>query len=129
MMSDLGDRMNVMGPQPIIKRFVIPPEMIAAAERVLTLLAASDTAAVASMAAPGREADLSALAAAVKAGIYDRHQIIATARVNFHHYVKARLYGPRVEPFTMQLRLGEHNGEWRVWEAQNLTGRRGAWTR
>ena len=128
-MSDLGDRMNVMGPQPIIKRFVIPPEMIAAAERVLTLLAAGDTAAVTSMAAPGREADLSTLAAAVKAGIYDRHQIIATARVNFHHYVKARLYGPRVEPFTMQLRLGEHNGEWRVWEAQNLTGRRGAWTR
>jgi len=129
MMSDLGDRMNVMGPQPIIKRFVIPPEMIAAAERMLTLMAAGDTEAVASMAAPGREADLSALAAAVKAGIYNRHQIIATARVNFHHYVKARLYGPRVEAFTMQLRLGEHNGEWRVWEAQNLTGRRGAWTR
>ena len=41
----------------------------------------------------------------------------------------ARLHGPRAEPFTMQLRLGEYDGEWRVWEATNLTGRRGAWTR
>ncbi len=128
-MSDLGDRMNVMGPQPIIKRFVIPPAMIAAADRALTLMAAGDAAGVASMAAPAHEGELSALAAAVKPGIYDRHEIIATARVNFHHYVKARLHGPRAEPFTMQLRLGEHDGEWRVWEAQNLTGRRGAWTR
>jgi hypothetical protein len=128
-MSDLGDRMNVMGPQPIIKRFVIPPAMIAAAKRVLTLMAAGDAEGVAALAVPSHEAELTAVAAAVKPGIYDRHQIIATARINFHHYVKARLHEPRAEPFTLQLRLGEHDGEWRVWEAQNLTGRRGAWTR
>jgi hypothetical protein len=29
----------------------------------------------------------------------------------------------------VQFRLGEHEGEWRVWEATNLTGVRGAWTR
>jgi hypothetical protein len=43
--------------------------------------------------------------------------------------VKARLFGPRAEPFTLQFRLGEEAGEWRVWETINLTGRRGAWTR
>ncbi|HXR23817.1 MAG TPA: hypothetical protein VN742_00555, partial [Candidatus Binataceae bacterium] len=101
-MSDLGDRMNVMGPQPIIKRFVIPPPMIAAAERVLTLMAAGDAAGVAALAVPSHEAELTAVAAAVTPGVYDRHQIIATARVNFHHYVKARLHGPRAEPFTLQ---------------------------
>jgi len=65
----------------------------------------------------------------VRPGNYDRHEIIATARVNHHHYVKARLLGARAEPFTVQFRLGEHEGDWRVWEAMNLTGRRGAWTR
>jgi hypothetical protein len=128
-MSDLGDRVNVMGPQPIFARYAIPPAMFAAAERVLMLIAAGDAAGTSALAVPAHEAELTAIAAAVKPGVYDRHEIIATARINFHHYVKARLHGPRAEPFTMQLRLGEHNGEWRVWESTNLTGRRGAWTR
>ena len=128
-MSNLGERVNVMGPQPIFDRFAIPPAMIAAAERVLTLMAAGDAAGLAAMAAPSHEDELAAVAAAVRPGVYDRHEIIATARVNFHHYVKARLRGPRAEPFTVQFRLGEQASEWRVWEAMNLTGRRGAWTR
>lgn len=128
-MSNHGDRIKVMGPQPIFARYVIPPAMIAAAERVLTLMAAGDAAGVAALAMPACEAELTAVAAAVEPGAYERHEIIATARINFHHYVKARLHGPHAEPFTLQLRLGEHEGEWRVWEAQNLTGRRGAWTR
>ena len=128
-MSDLGDRVNVMGPQPIFARYVIPPAMFAAAERVLMMIVAGDAAEVAALAMPAHEAELNAVAAAVKPGVYDRHEIIATARINFHHYVKARLHAPRAEPFTLQLRLGVHDGEWRVWEATNLTGRRSGWTR
>src|SRR5580704_8733063 len=113
-MSSLGERVNVLGPQPIFERFATPPAMLAAAERILNLIAAGDAEALRGMATATGAAELAAVAA---------------ARVNFHHYVKARLYGPRAEPFTLQFRLGEESGEWRVWEAINLTGRRGAWTR
>ena len=128
-MSSLGERVNVLGPQPIFERFATPPAMLAAAERILNLIAAGDAEALRGMATATGAAELAAVAAAVRPGIYDRHEIIATARINYHHYVKARLYGPRAEPFTLQFRLGEEAGEWRVWEAINLTGRRGAWTR
>jgi hypothetical protein len=128
-MSNLGERVNVMGPQPIFSRAEIPAAMVAAAEKVLRLMASGNAEGLAAMAAPSREGELATVAAAVKPGIYDRREIIATARVNYHHYVKARLHGPRAEPFTVQFRLGEHEGEWRVWEASNLTGIRGAWTR
>jgi hypothetical protein len=128
-MSNLGERANVMGPQPIFARYVVPPAMIAAAESVLTMLAAGDAAGLAAMAAPSGAAELAAIAAAVRPGVFDRHGIIAQARLNDHHYVKARLHGPHAEPFTVQFRLGQVDGKWRVWEAVNLTGRRGAWTR
>jgi hypothetical protein len=128
-MSELGDRVNVMGPQPIAKRSVIPCAMIEGAQRVMELIAAGDVVGLAAMAAPAGASQLAAVAAAARPGAYERREIIATARVNYHHHVKARLYGPRVEPFTVQFRLGEFEGEWRVWEATNLTGRRGAWSR
>ena len=128
-MSSLGERANVMGPQPIFERYVVPPAMIAAAESVLMMLAASDAEGLAAIATPSGAADVAVLAAVIKAGAYDRHEIIAQARVNDHHYVKARLHGPHAEPFTLQFRLGQLDGKWRVWEAANLTGRRGAWTR
>jgi hypothetical protein len=128
-MANLGERVNVMGPQPISKRAVIPPAMIEAAKRVLALIAAGDAAGLAAMAAPSGATEIAAIAAAARPGAYNRDEIIATARINFHHYVKARLLGPRVEAFTVQFRLGEYEGEWRVWEAMNLTGRRSAWAR
>jgi hypothetical protein len=128
-MADLGERVNVMGPQPIAQRSEIPAAMIESARRVLELIAAGDTAGLAALAAPSGAAELAAVAGAARVGAYDRHEIIATARVNFHHYVKARLHGPRTEAFTLQMRLGEYEGEWRVWEAMNLSGRRGAWAR
>jgi len=128
-MSSLGDRVNVMGPQPIAQRTVVPPAMLAAAHRVMELLAAGDHAGLAAIAAPSGRAELAAVASAVDAGAYDRHEIIATARINYHHHVKARLHGPQVEPFTIQFRLGEYEGGWRVWDAANLTGRHGAWSR
>jgi hypothetical protein len=125
----LGERANVMGPQTIFERYVVPPAMIAAADSVLTMLAAASAEELALMAAPSGVADLAAIVAAVLPGVYDRQEIIAQARINDHHYVKARLHGPLVEPFTLQFRLGQVDGKWRVWEAVNLTGRRGAWTR
>jgi hypothetical protein len=128
-MADLGERVNVMGPQPILARAVIPAAMIEAAQRVLALIAAGDAAGLAAMAMPSGAAELAAVAAAARQGAYDQHQIIATARINNHHFVKGRLHGPRAEAFTVQFRLGESDGEWRVWEAMNLTGRRGAWAR
>lgn len=128
-MSDLGDRVNVMGPQPIAQRSELPAAMLAAARRVLERLAAGDVAGLAELATPAGAGELAAAAAAVKPGVYDRLEIIATARVNAHHYVKGRMHGPRAEAFTVQFRLGEYAGEWRVWEATNLTGKRGAWTR
>jgi hypothetical protein len=128
-MSELGERVNVMGPQPIAQRSVIPSAMIQAAKRVMELIAAGDIVGLAAIAAPAGASQLAAVAAAARPGAYERHEIIATARINYHHHVKARLHGPRVEPFTMQFRLGEYEGEWRVWEATNLTTRRGAWSR
>ena len=104
-MADLGERVNVMGPQPISARTVIPPAMIEAAQRVLALIAAGDGAGLAAMATPSGAAELAAVAAAAPAGAYDRHEIIGTARVNNHHFVKARLHGPRAEAFTVQFRL------------------------
>lgn len=128
-MADLGERANVMGPQPIAPRAERPAAMLAAAARVLALVASGDAAGLAAMAAPAGAAEIAAVVAAAQPGKYDRHEIVATARVNFHHYVKGRLHGAAVGPFTLQFRLGEYEGEWRVWEAMNLTGRRGAWGR
>ncbi len=128
-MGDLGDRVNVMGPQPMAKRSEIPAAMLEAARRVLEGLAAGDATGLAALAVPSGAGELAAVAAAVMPGTYDQHRIIATARINDHHYVKARLHGPRTEAFTVQFRLGEYAGEWRVWEAMNLTGKRGAWAR
>jgi len=128
-MGDLGDRINVMGPQPIAERSEIPTAMLEAARRVLERLAAGDAAGLAALAAPSGAGELAVVASAIKPGAYDRNEIIATARINDHHYVKAQLHGPRTEAFTVQFRLGEYDGGWRVWDALNLTGKRGAWAR
>ncbi len=128
-MPDIGERANVMGPRPIASPSAVPPAMLAAAARVLELLAAADANALAALATPAGAGEVVALARAIRPGRYQRHEIIATARVNYHHYVKARLFGDRVEPFTVQFRLGEQDGRWKVWEAMDLSGGRTAWTR
>jgi len=128
-MPDLGERGNVMGPQPIAARKPVPPAMLEAADRVLKLLAEGKQAELAAMATGSGAREIAEVAAAVKPGLYDSHEIIATARVNSHHYVKARLSGAKTGAFTVQFRLGEHEGRWVIWDAMNLTGRRGAWTR
>jgi hypothetical protein len=126
-MPDLGTRGNVMGPQPIGRRVDVPGEMTAAAEALLKLMMAGKADAVAALARPECARDVTAFAAAVAESSCDGFEIIATARVGKHYYVKARLHA--VHPLTMQFRLGPDEDRWMVWELMNLTGRRGAWTR
>jgi len=118
-----------MGPQPIAKRFEVPPAMIAAANHILELLAAGRRAELEALAVSKTAGELRDLIDAIAPGGYERHQIIAHAKANNHYYVKARLFGARATPFTLQLRLGEHEGHWAIWEAVNLSGCRTAWTR
>jgi hypothetical protein len=126
---DLGNRSSVMGPQPIAKRFEIPPAMLAAANNILELLAAGRRAELEALVVSKATGELRELMDAITPGVYERHQIIAHAKANNHYYVKARLFGARATPFTLQLRLGEHEGHWAIWEAVNLSGGRTAWTR
>jgi hypothetical protein len=128
-MPDLGERANVMGPQPIMRRTAVPSAMIAAAERVLELLATCKPVELAALAMSQSASNVAEIAAAVHPGTYEHHEIIATARVKDHHFVKARLRGLRAAPFTVMFRLGEHDGRWMIWDAINLTGRRGALSR
>ena len=126
-MAELGARGNVMGPQPIGRRSAVPSTMIAAAEEFLKLMVAGEKEAVAALAMPASAHQVAEFAATVPQGTCDWYEIIATARVNQHYYVKARLTGAR--PLTLQFRLGEYQARWMVWELMDLTGRRGAWAR
>jgi hypothetical protein len=128
-MPELGNRASVMGPQPIGTRHTLPPEMLATAERILELLAAGKRTELEALALPKCISELRELINAVRPGVYDRHEILGHARVNRHYYVKARLHGRSAEPFTFQMRLGEHDGHWAIWEAVNLNDGRTAWTR
>jgi hypothetical protein len=128
-MPDLGDRYCALGPQPIAERFVVPPAMLAAANHILELFAEGRRAELQGLVAPKATGELGDLIDAIAPGAYARHEIIAHAKANDHYYVKARLFGPRAAPFTLQLRLGEHEGRWIIWEAVNLAGGRTAWTR
>jgi hypothetical protein len=128
-MPELGNRANVMGPQPIAQRSPVPAAMTAAAEQVLKLIESGDRAGLEAMAFERARADASALAQGVQPGMYDEHEIVAQARANQHYYIKARIIGPGAAPILIQIRLGEHEGRWVIFEAKNLTGRRSAWTK
>jgi hypothetical protein len=126
-MPDLGTRGNVMGPQPIGRRVSPPAEMIAAVEALMKLMLTGNQDAAAALALPSCASEVAKFARNVHESSCDGFEIIATARVHAHHYVKARVTG--AQPLTVQFRLGEHDGRWMVWELMDLTGRRGAWTR
>lgn len=133
-MPDLGDRARALGPQPIEQRLVAPAAMLAAAHRILDLLAAAGREArargeIEALAMPKALDDLRALLGAIASKAYERHEIVAHAKVNAHYYVKGRLFGQGAAPFTLQMRLGEHQGRWMIWEVANLSGGRTAWTR
>ena len=125
-MPDLGERANVMGPQPILQRKSVPPAMLDTANHVLELMAAGQSAELAALAMPQAVSYVAELGTAVRPETYDHHEIIATARVKDHHFVKACLLGSRADPFTLIFRLGEHDGRWMIWDVINLKGRRGA---
>jgi hypothetical protein len=128
-MPDLGERGNVMGPQPIAAVVEPPAEMFAAAERLLNALMHGDKATVEAMTPPHVHDEMMQIANAVPPNKYDRFELIGRARVAHHYFLKAQLSGPTVEPFKFQFRLGPKDGEWTVREALNLTGRRSAWSR
>ncbi len=133
-MPELGDRARALGPQPIEKRLTPPPAMFAAAHHILDLLAAVGRDAgkrgeFEALAMPKVLDGLRVLIETIGRNAYARHEIVAHAKVNAHYYVKGRLFGHGVEPFTLQMRLGEHQGRWMIWEVANLSGGRTAWTR
>jgi len=128
-MPDLGERGNVMGPQPIAAIVEPPAEMLAATEHLLTALIRGDHASVEAMTPPHVLDEMMRVANEIPPNKYDRFELIGRARVAKHYFLKAQLIGAKVEPFKFQFRLGETDGKWTVREALNLTGRRSAWSR
>jgi hypothetical protein len=103
-MPDLGNRASALGPQPIEKPLAPPPAMFAAARHILDLLAAvrreaSKRGELEALAMPKALDDLRELIEAVGRNTYERHEIVAHAKVNAHYYVKGRLLGQGAEPF------------------------------
>lgn len=133
-MADLGNRANVMGPQPIAKIVEPPKSMITAADAILSAIVAGRRAEIEKASdEQAREAMLK-IADSVKPGAYDKVTIIGQARIAKHWYTKARLTGRTAKPFTLQFRLGQDgdskdDGRWTIREANNLTEVRSAWTR
>jgi len=128
-MPDLGNRANVMGPQPIAHRAEIPSEVIAAAQHILDLVARGDTAGMEALAIDRARADAVALAKASSGRDINDKDIAAIARTNKHYWIKARLGDASgAKPIVFQMRLGESDGRWMIWEAMNLTDT-SPWTR
>jgi hypothetical protein len=128
-MADLGFRENVMGPQPIAQRKPIPQDMLDTVARFLDLLAQGNGAELSQMAVESTKEQASALASVVKPGAYNDKSVMATARTNEHYWVKAKMTGPGIKPFIVQLRLGPQSGGWIIWEIMNLSNARSAWTK
>lgn len=128
-MPDLGNRANVMGPQPLGPVKQSPPEMLAAEDRFLAALMAGRKDEALAMAQDPARDRVSELAAAIKPGAYNETKILGRARVAEHYFIKARLLGPKAKPFTLQFRIGFDNGTWSIREASNLTDVRSAWTK
>jgi hypothetical protein len=126
---DLGLRKNVMGPQPIAQRAATPPEMLEAANRFMQSLAGANADELLALTVEKAHDEVRRLVeAARETGTYERNRIVASARTNRHYWIKAELTGAG-KPFIVQLRLGEQDGRWKVWETMNLTNARSAWTR
>ncbi|HUY28803.1 MAG TPA: hypothetical protein VMV27_15435 [Candidatus Binataceae bacterium] len=134
-MAELGNRANVMGPQPIARIVEPPPAMITAADALLAALIAGRRAEIEAAADPQARDAMRMIADSVKPGAYDKVTIIGQARIAKHWYTKARLTGRTAKPFTLQFRLGQENadgndgGRWSVREATNLTEVRSAWSK
>ncbi|MHB8384175.1 MAG: hypothetical protein ACYDC3_17750 [Candidatus Binataceae bacterium] len=134
-MPDLGNRANVMGPQPIATIVEPPPSMITASDAILAAIIAGRRAEIERASDPQALEAMLKIADSVKPGAYDKVTIIGQARIAKHWYTKARLTGRAAKPFTLQFRLGQDGedskdgGRWTIREANNLTEVRSAWTR
>jgi hypothetical protein len=129
-MADLGNRANVMGPQPIGAQVVPPDAMLDAAAKLLAALIRGDKAAALKMCNPQAHEQLAIIADSIEPGAYNETEITGRARVVKHYFIKARLSGPGKPPMTVQFRIGaEDNGAWTVREATNLSGVRSGWTK
>ncbi len=129
-MGDLGNRANVMGPQPIGVPVEPPAAMLDAAARLLGALMRGDKAAALQMCAEQARDQLAQIADSIAPGAYNGCEIIGRARVVKHYFIKARLTGPEQRPMTVQLRIGpDENGAWTVRDALNLTLVRSGWTK
>ncbi|MGO9455168.1 MAG: hypothetical protein ACLQDV_29595 [Candidatus Binataceae bacterium] len=128
-MPDLGNRANVMGPQPLGPIRKPDPVMMDAIDRLLSALMAGRHDEVLAMTAEGARDQMTLLAHAIKPGAYDKKEIVGKARIVEHYFVKARLTGPKAPPFTLQFRIGAQNAKWTVREVTNLTDMRSAWTK
>ena len=82
-----------MGPQPIGRSRETPPAMSAAAKELLELMLAGKTEDISALAMPVCAREMAEFSATVPAARCDAYEIIATAHVNKHYYVKARLTG------------------------------------
>jgi hypothetical protein len=128
-MPDLGNRANVMGPQPLSKPVETPKEVIDAALRVASLVASHNPGALESLALEACRNELTSLAKNAPPGKYRDAEIVGVARVNQHYFVKLQLPRSDGELFKIQLRVGQHDGRWMVWDAMNLSDKRSAWTK
>jgi hypothetical protein len=129
-MGDLGNRANVMGPQPIGAHVTPPPQMLEATAKLLNALTRGDKAAALKMCNRQAQGQLERIADSIEPGAYDETEITGRARVVKHYFIKARLSGAGKRPMTVQFRIGpEDNGEWTVREAMNLSGVRSGWTK
>ena len=128
-MPDLGNRANVMGPQPLGPIKQPPPEMMAAIDRFLAVLMAGNRDEALAMTDERARDRVAQIAGAIQAGVYKQTRILGRARVAEHYFVKARLSGSKGESLTLQFRIGPVGGRWTVREAADLTNVRSAWTK
>jgi len=128
-MPDLGNRANVMGPQPIGPVKQPSPEMMAAIDRFLAALMSGQSDDALAMASDDVRGKVSEIAAAIKGRGYGEKHILGKARVGEHYFVKARLSGSKGDPFMLQFRIGPDGSRWIVKEVANLSDVRSAWTK
>ena len=128
-MPDLGNRANVMGPQPLGPIKQPPPEMMAAIDRFLAVLMAGNRDEALAMTDERARDRVAQIAGAIEPGVYRQTRILGRARVAEHYFVKARLSGSKGESLTLQFRIGPVGGRWTVREAADLTDVRSAWTK
>lgn len=128
-MPDLGNRANVMGPQPIGPIKEPPPEMMVAIDRFLSVLMAGNSAEALAMTDERAHERVARIAGVIKPGVYKQMRILGKARVVEHYFIKAHLSGSKGESLTLQFRIGPEGDRWTVREAADLTDVRSAWTK